>query len=475
MKAVAAVAVLLLLAMGAQAGSSEHVLEGSTVSAMLSGPDTRLQGPLGLVDVAGRDSASMAFHLEGAMRLEVDHETVRGYGVTYDRTDAGTDRPSDPILAVDGIAGRDGRQLVVFPLEGQSAQVTLGPSSVAAATPSTLGVHHTGGTDRQPESVLGQGLRATGSSVEVRGSFVVALWEWDFNVVGKDGQSSPQWTGLRQSPVAPLPPETTSVARDDTYREAFLFVNDGVLTIPAEAKAVAFLPSAAAEVHGTLTFQGVHAAMASSSVAQDISADRFSIQGDLHMDLGAPADGRVPFQATGQGDSIIAVDGATLQWAGRSGGWPSWATWALVGIAALAAPGSAILARRGYLRWEDRRLEEAGELLELEAFEDAKRCARPLLRSRRYRGEAALIHVEALLQEGRPDEARPLLAQERLWRLAPAMRDYMLARVEAIAGNVDRARAALAAAFAAAPDLTVQAREDATLRPLAEILVEGYA
>jgi|ERR1041385_2882380 hypothetical protein len=471
----AALALVLLLASGAQAGSSQQVLEGSAVSVSLAGAASELQGPLGVVDVVGVDSGSMAFHLKGSIRMEVDREHFEGYGVTARATGSGTDRPEGTFASVDGTAGRDNRELVVFPLGGAPAHVLTGPATVGVATPSSIAVHQVSGVERTPESVPAQGLRIAAPGVEVRGTFAVALWEWDFDVVGSDGQQSSHWTGVRTAPVYGLPPETTPAVRQVDWQQAFLFVTDGVLSIPAEGKAVAYLPSGAADVHGTLTFQGVHAAMATSSVAQEVSADRFSIRGDLHVDLGAPVDGRVPFQAAGEGRPVIEVDGATLEWTGRTGWWPAWGNWALVGLAALAAPGSAVLARRGYHRWEDRRLEEAGELLELEAFEDAKACARPLLRSRRYSGEAAVIHVEALLQDGHPAEARPLLEQERLWRLAPAMRDYMTARVEALLGNVDRAREALHAALAAAPDLSIQAREDLALRPLAETLVEGYA
>jgi hypothetical protein len=475
MKVHVPVAIVLMLAVGAQAGSSQHVLEGSAVSVNLAGSASQLQGTLGAVDVVGADSGNMAFHVEGAIQMEADHEHFEGYGVTGWSTDSGTDRSNDTFASVDGTLGRENRQLVVFPFTGAPAQVYTGPASVSVATPSNVAVHMVSGAERSPESVPAQGLRVTGGGVEVRGTFAVALWEWDFDAVGSDGTASSHWTGVRTTPVYGLPPETTPALHQEDWQQAFLVVTDGVLSIPAEGKAVAYLPSGAADVHGALTFQGVHAAMDSSSVAQDISADRFSMRGDLHVELGAPADGRVPFQATGQGRPVIEVDGATLQWTGRSGGWPSWATWALVGLAAVAAPGSALLARRGYLRWEDRRLEEAGELLEMEAYDEARAVAQPLLRSRRYCGEAAVVQVEALLSTGRAADALSLLSRERLWRLAPAVRDYMAARVHVLLGDLAQGRAALASAVAGAPDLLAQARGEPILKPLLPDLVEGYA
>jgi hypothetical protein len=474
MKALAALALLLLLAGAAQAGSSQHLLEGSAASVILGGAETHLQGPLGVVDVVGGASDSMAFHLQGTLRMEIDHENVRGFGVTYQPDGAGTDRPSGTFLAADGVTGRDNRELVVFPLAGQSAQVAAGASSVSVSTPSSLAIHHTHGTERQPESVLAQGLRVSGSGLEVRGSFAIAVWEWDFTAVGEDGQPVAYWTGLHETPVAGLPQETTPVARDDEYRQAFLFVTDGVLTIPAEGQAIAYLPAGAADVHGDLTLQGVRADMAGPSVAQQVSADRFSIHGDLRLDLGAPIDGRVPFQASGQGRPVIEVDGATLQWAGASHGWPTWATWVAAGLFVVLAPPAAVGARRGLLRWESRRLAFAEGLLEMEEYAEARHAVRPLLRSRRLRAEASVIHVESLLAEGRAEEALPVLAEARLWRLAPALRDYLVARAEAILGHVEDARDALARAFAAAPDLRLQAATEPALRPLIQDTPEGY-
>lgn len=473
MKALAAIALLLLLAGAAQAGP-QQILEGSAVALATAGEDTQLQGPLGVVDVVGVGSGSVAFHLEGSIRMEVDHETQRAHLVGFETTGSGTDHPAGRVVAVDGAAGRDNRELVVFPILGLASQVVAGPSSVGVANPSDVVVHHVNEVPREPRSVVAEGLRVSGSAIEVRGAFAVAVWEWDFDATLEDGTVAPHWTGVRETPLDGLPSETTPAARDVRRQQAFLFVTDGVLSIPVEGQAVAYLPSATSEVRGGLTLQGVQATMSGPSIAQQVTADRFTVHGDLLLDMGAPADGRVPFAASGEGRSVIEVDGATLQWTGPSGGWPAWATWAGVAALALLAPPAAVAGRRSYLRWESRRLARAETLLDMEAFGEARRAARPLLRSSRLRSEAVVIHIESLLAEGRAAEALPVLEQPRFWTLAPALRDYLAARAHAVLGNLADARAALGRALAAAPDLAVQAAAEPTLRPLIKDTPEGY-
>lgn len=469
-----ALATALLLAGAAQAGS-QPLLQGTAVSVAVAGEGSQVQGPLGVVHVAGSHSDSVAFRIEGDVRAEVDYEDADGYGYYYHVTGTGTEQPQDAYTAVQGVAGRADRELVVFPLPGLSAQVVSGPASVAVATPSTFPVHLIDGTPRQPDAVLAEGLRVAGSALEVRGSFVVALWEWDADATLAGGGTVPFWSGYREQAVEPMPEGTELAARTTREQQAFLIVRDGVLSIPAEGRAVAFVPFAAADVRGgELTLQGVRAELAGSSVAQQVSADRFSIHGDLQVGLGAPADGRVPFQASGQGRPAIEVDGATLQWTGPSGGWPAWATWAGVVFLALLAPPAALGARRGLFAWEANRLARGEALLEMEAFDDARRAVRPLLRSSRLRSEAVVIHVESLLAEGKASEALPVLGQDRFWTLAPALRDYLFARAQAVLGNLGDARDALARALAAAPDLALQARAEPALQPLIQDTPEGY-
>jgi hypothetical protein len=477
MKAAAALALLLLVAGAAHAGSPQRLLEGTAVAVSVSGAGTQLQGPLGVVHVLGTQSDGVAFEVTGTIRMEVDFQDSDGYAVTFVRGESGTEHPPGRFTAAAGHAGRENREIVVFPVTGRAAQVTAGPSTVGVATPSSVSLHHVDEVPRQPESVLAQGLRVSGSGLEVRGTFGIALWEWDFEATREDGSTAPFWTGMREDPVPPLPQGTQDVVRKSREQQAFLFVTDGVLTLPGAVLPVAYMPSALADVDGALTLQGVHADMTASPVAQQVSADRFSIRGDLQVELREPANGRVPFVATGEGRPVIEVDGATLQWTGPSGGWgswPAWATWAGVTALALLAPPAAVGARRGYLDWESRRLARAESLLEVEAYPAARRAVRPLLRSARLRSEAVVIHVESLLAEGRAAEALPVLGQDRFWTLAPALRDYLVARAHAVLGNVEDARAALARAVAAAPDLHAQAAAEPSLRPLIHETPEGY-
>jgi hypothetical protein len=469
-----ALAAVLVLAGAAQAGSQQRLLEGTAVAVALGGEGTQLQGPLGVVHVLGAASGSVAFRIEGDVRAEVDYEDAEGYGYYYQPTGSGTEPSGDAYTAVEGVAGRGERELVVFAIPGRDATVVSGPAAIAVATPSSLNVHYIEAAQRQPDSVLAEGLRVSGSGLQVRGSFVVALWEWDVDAIRADGSAVPYWTGYREQAVQPMPDGTELVARTTREQQAFLVVSDGVLTLPAEGQAVAYLPLATGDVHGELTLQGVRADMAGASVPQQVSAERFSIHGDLRVDLGAPANGRVPFQATGQGSPVIEVDGATLQWAGGSGGWPPWATWAGAAALALLAPPAALGARRGLFTWEARRLARGETLLEMEAYDDARRAVRPLLRSSRMRSEAVVIHVESLLAEGRAVDALPVLGQDRYWTLAPALRDYLVARAQAVLGNLGEARDALARALRAAPDLAAQARAEPALHPLIQDTPEGY-
>jgi len=180
------------------------------------------------------------------------------------------------------------------------------------------------------------------STVTVRGSFVLALWQYDA-VLSTATETRNLPSGTERSTTLPAPVADAAYPSVGHGRQQFLYVTDGTLTIPNLSGATNYVFLDHANVAAsTLTLHQATGQLNVNGQAQAIQANVLRLDGDLAADLAKTDDGLRTF--VGGHLDAASADGQlltqTVQPAGSASHPWTWALWlgVLVVLAALAAP-----------------------------------------------------------------------------------------------------------------------------------------
>jgi hypothetical protein len=252
-----------------------------------------------------------------------------------------------------------------------------------------------------------------------------------------------------------------------TFHEAVIDVEGGEAVLPATR---AIVPSARLALDGRVRFRDATALGLGEGAAEDGSTHDLELEGALTADLQRRGD-RIAAEVSGS-LTRMAVDGHAASVAAPPGQARALAAGAWVGAALLAA----VALHVAVGRWRFARLDR---LMGAADYESAFRASGGFRLHPRLQPDAALAGALCLTALGRASEARARLLA-RAWHPArQAMRDFVLARAEALLGHREEATRWLASSLLADPRLIPQARADPALaallpptRPLAE---EAYS
>jgi hypothetical protein len=387
------------------------------------------------IDVAVHHSQRLgAQEVPGDPPTRWTQTTVLATGATGDAGDA-------RLVALPAAAGSARLSVDQAPLRILPAPDRLDyPSRVGRAADS----HVETGSALQVEAVADGLLRVTGS-------FRLIVDGLDFRLASTEGVRDVHTRTDVDGPEAQV--MRTSYALHSTVHEAVLDLEDATVVLPAT---LAIVPSASVAGVGTWTFQEPSGEVETSTGSQPVERS-LVVEGALAADL--RRDGhRIAATLDGSASRLL-LDGhltaAAVPTPAAVGAWPA----AALAAGLLAAAGLHVaLGRRRFARLD--------RLMDRSAYEEALALAGRFRLHPGLRPDATLAAALCLTALGKPQEARATL-HARPWRPAKrALRDFVLARAEALLGARESATRHLAASLMADPRLIEEARADPALSSL---------
>ncbi len=410
------------------------------------------------------------------LRVEVDEErrdlSAANVQVTQERlVSNGTDYTNATVAST---PPRLGHMLAIMP-NGRGAWPTIefhaDDAAARPSAPSPLAVprfarsDHRSNRSLESDESLDMDLAGSTVALTVRGDFLVTLWEWDFSVASALNRELHEVRTGRDAPTVVTNPLGGSnlAEKDVRLSQAYLFVHNGTLDLPAYPRPAGHLLMAAAslDVNGFVALAGVQGRVWDEGVAEPLDAARFEMGGQIHLALGT-RDGRMSALVAGD-ITRAAADGARLALGARHApedgrAFDRWLTGVLVaGLVAPTLGAGGTWARRRNVRARLRRAEQALTMGDPAAV--VQRVAR--IHASAHRPEATVLEVDALLRLGRVDEARAVMESTAPWKgPMAAMHEYLLAAVAAHAGQADDAAVHLHACLSHAPEFVPSVRAD---------------
>ncbi len=327
-------------------------------------------------------------------------------------------------------AWADGHEVFVVP---RAAGVTLetSPPIVAAKA----GEGHLTVPDRAYSGRPTPKVETTGTvqanfvgTSHMTGDFTLVLWGWVGNLTGNQGSHEVD-SGHREEAVDD-PTGLRLVRTQSTTRHVFLHVTGGDLRMASPQAFEANLAGPALQA-GKVSLVDVTGRLRGGGDLRLLVADEAVLMGSLHLSLGAEE--QLHLGVRGRLDGAEA-DGRTLSWVAAGSDETKWRfafTWALP---VLVLP--ALFARWRRSR-HTARFEDAEFLVRAGHSKEAASIATSLLDSRTVGREATVAAVQAKLELGQWRDAQAILLR-RPWRGADAgLWNYLLAVVQARAGDAE--------------------------------------
>lgn len=269
----------LLLALpwagAAAAGAASDTTQLTARSVMAVGPDPgALSGPLVLFELTPHSTAALdtpppvpIFSVTGpTMHLEVDHSETSTWAdeplpqvIGYNHM-AQTSQSEHTSVRIEETANRRGYYVHVYPtLDYPAPTVTLSKGCFQmgpAADGQVTREFHFGDTRKHLNvstdgtlRVTRDGCEASGTQVQVQGTFILHLWQVDALVADASGEWLLQ-TGRVQTAAA-----DTGPAGFGRSQEAFLTVREGTFAIPLTSEAVLHARSLEGDLDGTVRLE----------------------------------------------------------------------------------------------------------------------------------------------------------------------------------------------------------------------------
>lgn len=292
------------------------------------------------------------------------------------------------------------------------------------------------------------------TQVAIHGDFRIVVWEWDLEVETASGS-----TTYRSGDEA----RDQAAATDTGAAQLFLRVTDGNLTVRSQVELPAlrvFLADEVASVEGSLVFHDVTGRFNIDS-PRELSSESLELVGSLRLGVlreGAPAfdlhGALTDAQSDGRPVRISAPDAASSRW---------WLL-PLIGVALLAplGAGAGVTLRR---RWLENRIDLVEGLIQEGSYSRAATASTALVRSRTFHVDGVVLRMDALLRDGRPQEALSFLdGAGEIGAGARPIIDFGRARAHAALGQHAEARAHVEACLRAAPEMLPQIQDDAALQ-----------
>lgn len=462
------------------AGVSNSVAEFTTVGVTIVGsaavtgslvaltstaaPTEPVQAVTGDPERAGPDQLVL-----GAMSVHA--ETDHGY---YNYTIAGAAAQTTTSLEtrefsnvqVTAAASNPYTRYFVLPTQPGSARATLEMTSgsLGFSDGNTARSGDFIGRGRPETSVATDGAGKIESSewqiLRIEGNFTLVLWAWDA-VATVEGTQTPLPSGPVWTSTAPeaLPVRTVGSEHD---RQVYLTATNGVLdlTFSTPPAAKLYLAPTQMQATGRLTFNDVTGSANTPDGTVPVQAATLEVTGRLQANF-AP-DRSHGFQTTLTGipeklsfggheylypalEAPVSSSQISLLWL-----WPL----------ALVVPPAVAVARQRRLKHQ---LEGAKTAMANGAYDTAMLSAKPLLKARAVRKEAALVVTLSALKVGSLDVAGATLDRAGLWTGQRAIRAYLRGHLDSLNQDWTAAAASIKECLEQAPEMLVEILGNPTL------------
>lgn len=413
----------------------------------------------------------------GLFTVDAERLDIRIIHERFDRTDSVT-APRGEVTTSDHPYGqskirfaapRETFSLIVVPIAG-AAPATLGATfATASFTPSDVAKVEArleatkepapGFTSDTSKSVTLR-LDEDSNSLRIQGSFRISLYNWNFTVDDlAAGKKDEHFTGEKSDTVVPPIATWGGIRQNVERRQALVTVTNGSLAfrLPSANEGLLLAEGVSLSGAGTWTLDDVSGVLADGRGLRETAAPQVLLRGDLTASAAKLDADRLQSSWAGRPDRVD-VGGDTVEWAAPLAA-PSvaantlgsyWWGWAGALVAAVAV---GLAGRTWHIGRERSRMRTLELLSRIRDDERAVKVAETLLKSPSFRFDAAILKTEALVRQGRLQEAGRFVKEDCGWMdPASGVREFLQALVAAHEGDRETAALFLGRALATAPE-----------------------